>query len=41
MAKRTGVHKARVKTVFNAVWDAIWEVLEDGGEVNLYTKGRF
>ncbi|PAF27360.1 HU family DNA-binding protein [Shouchella clausii] len=37
----TGVHKDTVKTVFNAVWDAICEELENGNEVKLHGKGTF
>ncbi|HET7615446.1 MAG TPA: HU family DNA-binding protein [Bacillales bacterium] len=40
-AARTGVHKDTVKTVFNAVWDAICEELENGNEVKLHGKGSF
>lgn len=40
-AKRTGVHKDTVKTVFNAVWETICEELENGYEVKLHGKGSF
>lgn len=40
-SKRTGVHKDTVKTVFNAVWEAICEELEKGREVKLHGKGSF
>ncbi|MBS4189948.1 HU family DNA-binding protein [Bacillus sp. FJAT-49705] len=40
-SKATGVHKDTVKTVFNAMWDAICEELENGNEVKLHGKGSF
>ncbi|MGX1195841.1 HU family DNA-binding protein [Metabacillus sp. SLBN-84] len=40
-SKRTGVHKDTVKIVFDAAWDAICEVLENGDEVKLHGKGSF
>lgn len=40
-AKRTGVHKDTVKTVFNGIWESICEELEEGNEVKLHGKGSF
>lgn len=40
-SERSGVHKDTVRTVFNAVWEAICEELEDGNEVKLHGKGSF
>ena len=39
--EKTGVHRDTIKTVFNAVWDAICEELENGNEVKLHGKGSF